>query len=218
MYSKLFLVSLALAGILEAGTANQLSQEEKAAGWQLLFDGKTLDGWKANELPGTFSVVDGQIVVKGPRSHLFYFGPVGNHDFVNFELSLEVKTFPKGNSGVFFHTGWQDKGWPAKGYEMQVNNSHADPRRTAGLYAIKDNRDAVARDKEWFVLTLKVEGKRVVTAVDGKQVIDFTEPHDWVPPAGQPEKRLAAGTIAIQGHDPESEVHYRNIKIRVLPQ
>lgn len=185
--------------------------------WHLLFDGRSLDGWQANEKPGTFSVADGQLIVKGPRSHLFYVGPVANHDFKNFELSLEIMTLPLANSGVYFHTAWQDAGWPDKGYEVQVNNSNKDPKRTAGLYGIKDNLEAVAKDGVWFTLTIRVEGKHIVTSVDGKVISDFVEPEGWTPPAKFANRRLARGTFALQGHDAASEAHYRNIKVRVLP-
>jgi hypothetical protein len=57
-----------------------------ADGWVSLFDGKTLTGWKASENPGTFKVEDGSIVVNGPRAHLFYMGPVMDHDFGDFEF------------------------------------------------------------------------------------------------------------------------------------
>lgn len=186
------------------------------APWQSLFDGKSLDGWKANEQPGTFTVSDGEIVVHGPRSHLFYVGPIGNHDFKDFEFSAEVLTKPHANSGVFIHTAWQDEGWPAHGYEIQVNNSHSDPKRTAGVYAVKDNYDAVAVDNQWFTLVIRVEGKHVVTSVDGKVVCDYTEP-ETLTSDKNPLRRFGHGTLALQGHDPASEVHYRNIKLRLLP-
>ncbi len=202
---------------LSAADANSLTPAEQAAGWHLLFDGKSLAGWKPNETPATFSVADGAIVVKGTRSHLFYTGDVAKHDFKNFELSAEVLTKPSANSGIYFHTEWQDKGWPDKGYEVQVNNSHKDPKRTAGLYGIKDNLDAVAKDGVWFTMLIRVEGKHITTSVDGKVIEDFTEPEGWTPPANFAGRKLAHGTFALQGHDPGSEVHFRNIKVRVLP-
>ena len=91
------------------------------------------------------------------------------------KLSLEVQTFPKANSGVYFHTEWQESGWPAKGYEIQVNNSHSDPKRTAGVYGIKDNLDAVAKDGVWFTLTIRVEGRHIVSKVDDKVIEDYTQ-------------------------------------------
>ncbi len=214
----LFLVALGgLAAKLAASEPNTLTSTEAAAGWHLLFDGKSLAGWQAPEKPEVFTVADGQIIVKGPRSHLFYTGPVANHDFKNFELSIDVLTKPKANSGVYFHTEFQPVGWPAKGYEVQVNNSHSDPSRTAGLWGIKANLETVAQDDAWFTMTIRVEGKRIVTSVNGKVVTEFTEPEAWTPPANLAGRKIAHGTFALQGHDPESVIHYRSIKVRLLP-
>lgn len=186
-------------------------------GWQPLFNGKDLDGWKANEKEETFSVKDGELVVKGDRSHLFYVGKVNAGDFKNFELRLEILTKKGANSGVYIHTEFQKDGWPGKGYEIQVNNSHSDPKRTAGVYGIKDNLEEVAKDDEWFTMEIKVQGKQIVTKVNGKVVQDFTEPENWEPPKSFAGRKLDHGTIAIQGHDPKSEVHYRKIEIKPLP-
>lgn len=196
------------------GTAAPAASE---AAWQPLFDGRSLDGWRANEHPESFQVRDGNIVVRGERGHLFYVGPVMNHDFRDFELKLEVMTFPGANSGVYFHTRWQDEGWPSQGYEVQVNNTQSDPKRTAGLYAVKDNMTAPAADRTWFEMTIRVEGKHVTTFVDGKQIVDYIEPADPQRPADMAGRVLGSGTIALQAHDPGSEVHYRNIRIRALP-
>src|SRR5687768_2256325 len=68
-------------------------------GWVSLFDGRTLTGWRASENPATFRVENGEIVVHGPRAHLFYDGPVLNHEFKDFELRAEVMTRPGANSG-----------------------------------------------------------------------------------------------------------------------
>ena len=186
-------------------------------GWVSLFDGKSLDGWKASEDPGTFAVQNGEIIVYGKRSHLFYIGDVQNHDFKNFDLKADVMTRKGSNSGVYFHTEWQDKGFPDKGFEVQVNNTHKDPKKTAGLYDIKDNFDAVAADDEWFTLEIKVEGKHVVTMVNGKVVIDYTEPDDYQPVPKHAGRKIDHGTFALQGHDPASEVHFKNILVKPLP-
>lgn len=202
------LITLFTLGATLAGAQpNTLTPAESAAGWRSLFDGKSLDGWKANEKPGTFTVKDGEIVVKGDRSHLFYVGAVQNHEFKNFEFSAEVLTFPKANSGVYFHTAWQDSGWPQKGYEIQVNNSHTDPKRTAGVYAIKDNLDVVAKDGTWFTLSIRVEGRHIVTKVDGKVVEDYTQEEKPERAAAYAGRLIGSGTFALQGHDPASEAH-----------
>ena len=70
--TTLRLAAATLAAVLASG-AGAPAQDD---GWVSLFDGKTLNGWKASDAPGTFSVKDGRIVVHGPRSHLFYDGPV----------------------------------------------------------------------------------------------------------------------------------------------
>jgi hypothetical protein len=196
---------------------NSLSPAEQAAGWQLLFDGRSLEGWRASDAPGTFSVKDGVIVVRGPRSHLYYTGPVANHDFRDFELKADVMTFPQANSGMYFHTRWQEVGWPDIGYEVQVNNSHSDTSRTGGLWGIKDFEQVVVPDRRWFTLTTRVEGKHVVTQIDGRTIVEYTEEPNPARPKGLEQRLIASGTFALQGHDPGSEVHYRNIKVRVLP-
>jgi hypothetical protein len=200
-----------------AAEHNTLTAAEKSAGWQLLFDGKSLDGWRASENPGVFSVADGNLVVFGKRSHLFYTGPVANAHFRNFELQLDVVTFPKANSGVYFHTEYQETGWPSKGYEVQVNNTHKDERKGAGLYAVQDNFEAPAKDGEWHTMKIRVEGKRVQTWVNGRQIVDYTEEPNPVRRPNMTGRLISSGTFAIQGHDPESKVMFRNIKVRVLP-
>jgi hypothetical protein len=185
--------------------------------WRSLFDGRTLDGWKASESSATFSVRDGAIVVHGRRAHLYYDGPIANHDFRNFELSLEVKTFLSANSGVYFHTQFQETGWPAKGYEVQVNTSHSDPDRTGGLWGVKSNPIALAKDGEWATLIIRVEGKHITTHVNGQLAADYIQEDTPIRKPSLAGRLVGSGTFALQGHDPASEVHYRNIKVRRLP-
>jgi len=186
-------------------------------GFTSLFNGKDLEGWKANENPETFSVKDGLLVVDGLRAHLFYDGPVQKHDFKNFHLRVELRTYPGANSGVYFHTEFQGTGWPAKGYETQVNNTNSDPKKTAGLYAVKDNLTAPAEDQTWFVMEVIVEGKHVVTKVDGKVITDYNEPEPAQPPPKMEGRVIGHGTFAIQGHDPKSRVEYRRVEVKPLP-
>ncbi|WP_457417656.1 3-keto-disaccharide hydrolase [Roseateles sp. P5_E7] len=217
MRTAFVLTALALATAAHAADMNALTGEEKATGWQLLFDGKTLDGWRASDAPGSFSVKDGAIVVRGPRSHLFYVGPVQQHEFRNFEFKADVMTFAKANSGVYFHTRWQEVGWPNLGYEVQVNNSHSDLSRTGGLWGVQDFPKVIAADGTWFTLTVRVEGKHVTTFVGTEKTADYVEESPIVRKKGLEQRFLASGTFALQGHDPESEVHFRSIKVRVLP-
>jgi hypothetical protein len=190
---------------------------KSSTGWSSLFDGKNLDGWKASEQPGTFSVEDGAIKVAGPRSHLYYEGPVMNHDFKNFEFKALVMTKPGSNSGIYFHTAYQDKGFPDKGFEVQVNNSHTDWKRTAGLYDIKDTKEVYVKDNVWFTEYIKVEGKHVITKINDIVVTDWTQPDGFVPPKGHANRIISDGTFALQGHDPKSIVFFKDIMVKQLP-
>lgn len=201
--------------IVVACSAQQKAKKEK--GWMRLFDGKSLSGWKASERTDVFTVKDGSIVVAGPRSHLYYDGSVMRHDFRNFEFKARVMTMPGSNSGVYFHTAYQDKGFPDKGFEVQVNNSHSDWKRTAGLYDIQDTRDVYVKDSVWFTLYIKVQGKRVITKINDVTVTDYTEPENAVPPEGHPGRLIGSGTFALQGHDPKSVVFYKDIMVKPLP-
>lgn len=186
-------------------------------GWVSLFDGNTLTGWRASENPATFSVDDGKIVVHGPRAHLFYEGPVMNHDFENFEFKAQVMTTPGSNSGIFFHTEYQEEGWPAKGYEVQVNNTQSDWRRTGSLYSYDDVREVHVPDNEWFTQHIIVQDDKVTVKLNGKTVVEYTEPEDAERSAGEQGRRLSSGTFALQGHDPDSRVYYKDIMVKPLP-
>ncbi|MEO6289135.1 MAG: DUF1080 domain-containing protein, partial [Ginsengibacter sp.] len=142
--------------------------------WISLFDGKSLDGWKVGANESTFKVEDGKIVVNGETAHLFYEGDISNHNFKNFEFKADVMTFPGSNSGIYFHTAFQEGGWPAQGYEVQVNNSHTDWRRTGSLYGVEDVKEVFVKDNEWFTKYIKVQGKRVIIKINDKIVVDYT--------------------------------------------
>lgn len=217
MYPYRPLIALVLAVALGSLAMAARGEPAAATGWQSLFDGRSLDGWQASDAPGTFSVVDGQLVAHGARSHLFYEGPVAQHDFRNFEFMAEVLTRPHANSGVYFHTQYQPIGWPSKGYEVQIDNSHEDPSRTGGLYAIQINYLAPVADDEWFTLYIRVDGRHVLVKVNDKVISDYTEPEHAERQPEFKDRLLSHGTFALQGHDPDSETHFRRIRVRVLP-
>ena len=206
---------LRLAGILCLGAVAAQAGEAVP-----LLDGKTLAGWKPskNSPAGTYQVVDGVLQVRGGQGHLFYVGADGKAAFKNFEFTAKVKTYKGANSGIYFHTAYQDGGWPAAGYECQVNATHGDKKKTGGLYAVKDVMDTpAAPDDEWFDYRIRVEGKRVQIWINGKQTVDFTQPDDWTPPKGMAGRKLGAGTFALQAHDPGCKVDYKEIKVETLP-
>ena len=185
-------------------------------GWVSLFDGKSLDGWKASENPATFAVEDGKIVAHGPRAHLFYEGPVMNHDFEDFEFKAQVMTTPGSNSGIFFHTAYQEEGWPAKGYEVQVNNSQSDWRRTGSVYAYDDVREVYMADDEWYTQHIIVRGNTVTVKLNDKTVVEYVEPENVERSAGEEGRMISSGTFALQGHDPDSRVYFKDIMVKPL--
>ncbi len=215
---------LVIAGLLAACSSDAPTGEpapaaespgvESSAEWIDLFDGQTLEGWTASENPDTFRVEDGVIVTHGPRAHLFYTGPVANHDFKNFEFRADVQTTPGSNSGMYFHTEFQEEGWPSKGYEAQINNSGSDSRRTGSLYAIQDVTETLVGDDEWFTQQVTVSGKQIIIRVNGQIVVDYTEPEAPERSADMSERLLSSGTVALQGHDPDSKVLFRNVQVR----
>ena len=197
-----------------------------ADGWTSIFNGKDLSGWKSNaatenQPAGVFSAKNGELIVSGGRAHLFYVGADGDANFKNFEFKAKDKTTQGSNGGIYFHTRFQEKGWPSAGYECQVNATHTDRKKTGGLYAVADVMDnATNKDGEWFDYAIKVEGKHIVISINGKVTTDWTQPEDWDPAkklANMPGRKLGEGTIAIQGHDPKSVVHYKDLFIRLSP-
>jgi hypothetical protein len=162
-------------------------------------------------------VDDGKIAVHGPRAHLFYVGEVMDHDFRNFEFKAQVMTTPGSNSGIFFHTTYQEEGWPAQGYEVQVNNTQSDWRRTGSIYAYDDVREVHVPDNEWFTQHIMVQGNTVTVKLNGKTVVEYTEPDEVERAANEKGRTLSSGTFALQGHDPDSKVYFKDIMVRPLP-
>jgi hypothetical protein len=207
--------------LLSLGSINpMLGQETKSDygnDWISLFNGKDLEGWKAGVNASTFSVEDGTIKVAGERSHLFYVGNVENHNFKNFEFKAKVMTKPGANSGIYIHTRYQEDGWPTYGYEVQVNNSQSDWKRTGSLYNIVDVKENYAADNEWYTEYVKVEDKRIIVKINDIVVVDYTEPENPLREGDGVYRVLKEGTFALQGHDPGSVVFYKDIMVRPLP-
>ncbi|RKN82494.1 3-keto-disaccharide hydrolase [Ulvibacterium marinum] len=211
----------ALSGLMCLGfftmALGQKMENNNTKGWVSLFNGKDFDGWKVGNNASTFSVEDGAIKVAGPRAHLFYVGDVQDHNFKNFEFKASVMTKPGANSGIYIHTQYQEDGWPAHGYEVQVNNSQEDWRRTGSLYAIVDVKENYAKDDVWYTEYVKVEGNRIIIKINDIIVVDYTEPENPMRGEGDKHRILGGGTFALQGHDPGSVVYYKDIMVKVLP-
>ena len=214
-------------------------------GFVSLFDGKTLDGWKVGENADVFQVHEGTIVMECPTTthspaHLFYVGDVNHHDFKNFDIKVEVMTFPKANSGIYFHTRYQEAGWPKFGIECQIDNTHGDWRRTGSLYGIKNltwgpekppannKQDVVffskppVTDNVWYTQEVVYKNGLVVVKFDGKTVLEYQLPQaDVEHKLPTPMTWLPRGTFALQGHPPMkdsiSKACFKNIRVKVLP-
>lgn len=183
-------------------------------GFKSLMDGKTFAGWKmATENTNTFRVEDGAFVANGNRCHLFYVGD--EQPFKNFHLKVDVMTGPNSNGGIYFHTKYQEQGWPKAGFECQVNNTHSDWKKTGSIYDVANTGLTAAQDDKWWTQEVIVEGNKVTVKVDGKIVLQYVEP-----PSAQAgkdfERKLSEGTFALQGHDPKSVVRYKNIRVKRL--
>jgi hypothetical protein len=129
-------------------------------------------------------------------------------------------TKPGSNGGIFFHTAYQDEGWPAKGFEVQVNNTHPDPIKTGSLYHVKDLGTAIVspivKDDQWFTEHIVVKGQTVTIYLNDKKMVEWTQPADWQGTSDFAGRRIDHGTFALQGHDPKSTVFYKNIVVKPL--
>lgn len=188
-----------------------------------LFTGKNLDGWKVNaadpkRMASKWEVTkDGELSVKNGPGDL-----VTQKEFDNFVLQFECKTLGKAlNSGIFFRC---IPGQYQNGYEAQVQNAYKDGDRTkpadfgtGAIYHRVPARKVVSNDNEWFTMTVVANGKRISTWVNGYQTVD------WLDDRKESENprqgyRAAKGPLSIQGHDPTTDILFRNIRIAELPK
>jgi hypothetical protein len=203
--------TLLLAAFLQQGAAVE-------PGWTSLFNGKDFTGWKVSGNVDTFKIADGALVANGPPAHAFYDGPFKNHAFRNFELKVDVMARNNSNGGVYVLTEFQPTGFPSKGFEIQVNNTYArDPVKTGSLYHVMDVNTAIPKDDEWFTEHIIVQGNTITVKVNDKETVKWTQPADWTGGREGPGRSITGpGTIALQGHDPNSTVYYKNIRIKPL--
>ena len=200
--------------LLLALTPLSMQSPASEQGFVTLFNGKDFTGWKISN-PASFKIENGAIVANGTAGHAYYDGPVGK-TFRNFELKIDVMTKPNSNGGVYVMTEFQEKGFPSKGFEIQVNNTYKDPVKSGSLYHVQDIMEAPAKDDEWFTEHIIAQGETITVRVNDKQVVQWTQPGDWNGGREGPGRRLGSGTIALQAHDPGSTVYYKNIRIKPL--
>jgi hypothetical protein len=205
-------MSLCLMGLL--ATATFVTAADSEDGFVSLTDGKSFNGWKtAVENADTWKVEGGAFVAHGPRCHLFYVGD--EKPFVNFHLKVEVMTEPGSNGGIYFHTAYQERGWPRQGFESQVNATHSDWIKTGSLYGLVNIGRAAAPDREWWTQEIIVRGKSVTLLINGERLFEYNEP-SGAQAGSEFTRKLTQGTFALQGHDPDSIIRYRNIRVKRL--
>ncbi|MBZ5626219.1 MAG: DUF1080 domain-containing protein, partial [Acidobacteriia bacterium] len=193
-------------------------------GWTELFDGHSLDGWRPSEHKDSWKVVEGQLSADGPRSHLFYNGSFHGASFRNFELEVDALARPGCNSGIYFHTAYQETNFPQKGFEVQINNTflgdggYRERKKTGSLYGLRNIYKQLVPDDQWFKANVIVRGKNVQIRIDGMLVVDYIEPTPPVIPDGMERERfLDKGTFALQCHNDGSKARFRSVRVRPLP-
>ena len=192
--------------------------------WTELFDGRSLQGWRPSEHTDSWSVRDGALAADGGRSHLFYTGPFQRADFRNFELEVDCLARHGCNSGVYFHTKFQDSGFPRKGFEIQIDNTYVgeggyrERKKGGSLYGVRNVYKQFVGDDQWFKIRVLVRGKSVQVHLNDLLVVDYIEPTPPVIPDSslEPERFLDHGTFALQCHNNGSRALFRSVRVRPL--
>jgi hypothetical protein len=189
-------------------------------GMQPIFNGNDLTGWR--EVPGsksTFEVADGKIRATNGPGFLETEGTWGN-----FVLQAQAITNGKHlNSGIFFRAKQGTEEAPSHGYEFQIHNGYKDGDRTqpidqgtGAIFRRAPARIVLSNDNEWFTATLVAHGPNFFCWVDGYPVTNWTDRRE---PSDNPREglRLAPGHISLQGHDPTTDLEFRNLRISEYP-
>ena len=225
--SAVLLALVGFAAFAGAQEANVLTAAEKEAGWRLLFDGRSLDGWRRYDgepMTGGWMVEDGSLAhVRGGRAI------VTDEIFEDFELTLEWKVEPGGNSGIFYRAAPGEEEIFHSAPELQVldDAGHADgrsPLTSAGAnYALHGVPRGIVRPaEEWNEVGILVRGSRVEHWLNGVTVVEYElGSADWQakvaaskfvewPAYGQASR----GHIGLQDHG--NRVWFRNIRLREI--
>ena len=191
---------LIMSASLAFGQMNALTQKEKADGWKLLFDGRSLTGWNQEEA-AKWRVVNHTILGEAGDGWLR-----GDDTYSDFLLKVEYRNSPKGNSGVFLRATKESKTPepnPADGYELQINNEDA-------KYATGSIEDVIQRiatvnpaPNQWHKFDVEVRGDHFVAMLDGTKTLDGKD------------GKIKSGYIGLQHHK-DNKVEFRNIKIKPL--
>lgn len=195
-------------------------------GWVKIFNGKDLDGWKANSQAGEFFVNDeGEIAGKGGRCHLFYM-----EELQEFELLIDVYINDGGNSGVYVLSPWVDEEWPTGGFEIQVNSTHTDPVKTGSLYDLIKIFESPVPADQWYTMRITVKGNNLTVEINDKVLYTYVDPTARFARNPNPQRNNQTsaqpprnfkyigqkGHIALQQHDPGSLPKFKNVYLKKL--
>ena len=221
---------------LAAPPPNTLSDDERKAGWKLLFDGKTTTGWrgyKMDKMPPGWAVIDGVLTrVKGGEGGKGAGGGddiVTLEEFESFDLQLEWKTVRSGNSGVLYHVSEEPVTAWHYAPEVQILDNTAHPTRSklelaAACYDLYGpTKDMTKPLGQWNQMRILVEGAHVEHWLNGEKVVTYELwSDDWKERVAKSKHKdrpkfgtFKKGPIALQDHS--DRIEFRNIKIRVLP-
>jgi hypothetical protein len=182
--SRLILVVVLLAYPLALAFSPAAAADKKddSKGWEQLFNGTDLKGWKTHpDDKAKWEVKDGAIVASGPPGLLFS----ERNDYENFHLRIEARINDKGDSGLLFRAQY-GKTWP-KGYEAQININPKSTVKTGSLYygfnpRLTDEekkkitvREAKHKADEWFTYEVIADGNYIIIKVNGKTTVDFLD-------------------------------------------
>jgi hypothetical protein len=229
----LILLAMITAFAYKEGPVNKLTPTEKKQGWKLLFDGKSLNGWRPyqNKKSDSWSVNNGTLHCKGSANDKSDLRAdfITKRQFDNFEFSVDWKISPEGNSGIIYLFNEKEKAAYLTGPEYQIIDDKGFPQKledwqmTGANYAMDPAVGAVAKPVgEWNNTRIVVNRGHVEHWLNGKKIVDTQMwTADWqkkktegkwkdAPNYGTVKK----GHIGLQDHG--SEAWFRNIKIKKL--
>ncbi|MBK7807993.1 MAG: DUF1080 domain-containing protein [Saprospiraceae bacterium] len=212
---------------------NILTEQETSAGWKLLFDGKTLEGWRMyqNKAADAWDVKDGELYCKGSKTDKSDLRAdiITTDQFENYELSIDWKISPEGNSGIMYHVTEEFEAAYLSGPEYQLIDDEGFPekledwQKTASDYAMYTATSRPTNPVgQYNTSKIVVNGAHREYWLNGVKVLEFEA---WTPDW---ENRKATGKwkdtpgygVAKKGHiclqDHGGGVWFKNIKIRKL--